>query len=65
MAEGGFAGDVARIARVLRLTMEGGWLDKMTMTTPYDLAESLATIHACAAAFFPRHFGPAGLLTRG
>ncbi len=62
MAEGGYQGHVQRIARVLRVTTEGVWLDMMSMTTPYDIAESQATIYACAAAFFPRHFGPEGLL---
>jgi AcrR family transcriptional regulator len=32
MAEGGYQGDVRRIARVLRITTEGVWLDMMTMT---------------------------------
>ena len=64
MAEGGYGGDVRRIARVLRITTEGVWLDMMTMTAPYDVAESQATIFTCAAAFFPRHFGPEGLLAR-
>jgi len=60
--EGGYSNNVSRIARILRITSEGVWLDMMTMTTPYDVAESQATIYACAAAFFPRHFGPDGLL---
>ena len=62
MAEGGYLGEVRRIARVLRITAEGVWLDMMTMKAPYDVAESQATIFTCAAAFFPRHFGPEGLL---
>jgi AcrR family transcriptional regulator len=64
MAEGGYAGEVVRLARILRITTEGVWLDMITMRTPYDVAESQATIYACAAAFFPRHFGPDGLLHR-
>ena len=63
MDEGGYTGDVRRIARVLRISTEGVWLDMMTMASPYDVAESQATIFTCAAAFFPRHFGPDGLLT--
>jgi AcrR family transcriptional regulator len=62
MDEGGYGGHVQRLARVLRITTEGVWLDMMTMTSPYDVVESQATIYACAAAFFPRHFGPNGLL---
>ena len=65
MAEAGYTGDMRRIARVLRITTEGVWLDMMTMTAPYDVGESQATIFTCASAFFPRHFGPEGLLTRG
>ncbi len=62
--EGGYDGPTVRMARILRITTEGVWLDMMTMQNPYDVAESQATIFACAAAFFPRHFGPEGLLNR-
>lgn len=61
LAEGGYPGTPARIARVLRVTIEGVWLDLMTMSAPYAPDEALATVHACAAAFFPGHFGEAGL----
>lgn len=64
MAEGGYVGEVRRNARVLRITAEGVWLDMMTMTAPYDVRESQATIFTCAAAFFPRHFGLEGFLTQ-
>ncbi len=59
MAEGGYAGDPARVARVLRVTVEGVWLDLMTMNTPYSREEALATVMVCAESFFPRHFGAA------
>ena len=59
--EAGYAVDVARTARVLRVTTEGVWLDMMTMQAPYDLNEALATLMTCAAAFFPRHFDVGGL----
>ena len=62
MAEGGYTGSPIRIARIIRLTTEGVWLDMITMRTPYDVAESQATIYTCAASFFPRHFGPDGLM---
>lgn len=62
--EGRYDGPTVRMARILRITTEGVWLDMMTMQNPYDVAESQATIFACAAAFFPRHFGPEGLLNR-
>jgi TetR/AcrR family transcriptional repressor of bet genes len=61
MAEGGYTGSPIRIARIIRLTTEGVWLDMITMRAPYDVAESQATIYTCAATFFPRHFGPDGL----
>ncbi len=57
---GGDGGNPARIARVLRVTVEGVWLDLMTMQAPYSRDEALATVHCSAAAFFPRHFGDAG-----
>lgn len=60
--DGGYAGDPVRIARVLRVTVEGCWLDMMTMVTPYSQAEALATVMTAAAAFFPRHFDGQGLV---
>ncbi len=58
----GYAWNAARAARVLRVTTEGVWLDLMTMSDPYGRDEALATVWACAAAFFPRHFGAEGRL---
>ncbi|MFN0114191.1 MAG: TetR family transcriptional regulator C-terminal domain-containing protein [Paracoccaceae bacterium] len=58
--KGGYAGDAARFARVIRVTIEGTWLDLITMKAPYSAPEALATVHTAAAAFFPRHFGAAG-----
>ena len=60
--EGGYGYDATRAARVLRVTLEGVWLDMMTTNTPYSRAEALATVYACAAAFFPRHFTGEGLM---
>lgn len=65
LTEDGQTGNAARIARVIRVTTEGVWLDMMTMNAPYSMAEGLATVYTCAAAFFPRHFGPEGLLAGG
>lgn len=62
VAEGGYGGDPVIVARVLRVTIEGVWLDMMTMAAPYGRDEALRTIHACAAAFFPRHFDQKGLI---
>ena len=61
-AEGSYGYEPIRAARVLRVTTEGVWLDMMTMSSPYDRAEALSTVHSCAAAFFPRHFSDAGLI---
>jgi AcrR family transcriptional regulator len=61
IAADGAALDPRRVARVLRVTIEGVWLDLMTMNAPYDRDEGQGTVHTCAAAFFPRHFTGAGL----
>ncbi|MFZ1679384.1 MAG: TetR family transcriptional regulator C-terminal domain-containing protein [Rhizobiaceae bacterium] len=54
--------DPRHVARVLRVTMEGVWLDLMTTTTPYSRDEARRTVYTCAAAFFPCHFRPNGLI---
>jgi len=61
IAETGAAHDPARVARILRVTIEGTWLDLITMRTPYSRAEALATVFVCAAAFFPDLFDADGL----
>lgn len=64
IAEGGYSGELARadrVARVLRVTVEGVWLDLATMAPPYSAEEALATVYTSAAAFFPRHFTESGL----
>ncbi|MFN3824558.1 MAG: TetR/AcrR family transcriptional regulator [Pseudorhodobacter sp.] len=61
-SEFGYDRDPVRAARVMRVTVEGVWLDLMTMRTPYSQAEAMATVWTCAAAFYPRHFGPDGPL---
>lgn len=61
IAEGGYGWEAVRVARVLRVTTEGVWLDMMTMSNPYGRDEALATTLTCAAAFFPRHFTDRGL----
>lgn len=55
-AEGRYGYNPTLAARVLRVTLEGVWLDMMTMNSPYSRAEALTTVYACAAAFFPDHF---------
>ena len=53
---GGYGGNPVRMARILRLTIEGAWLDLMTMEAPYSVEEALATARTCAAILFPRDF---------
>ena len=62
IADYGYAGEPVRVARVIRLTGEGLWLDLMNALAPYSVDEALRTIMTCAAAFFPRHFTPDGLI---
>lgn len=61
-ADHGYSGNPARVSRVLRVTVEGVWLDMMTLSAPYDLQEAQATVMTSVAAFFPRHFNAKGLL---
>ena len=58
---GTYGRDARHVARVIRVTIEGTWLDLMTMTAPYDRDEALTTVRTCAALCFPDHFTPTGL----
>jgi AcrR family transcriptional regulator len=62
---GGYALNPTRAARILRVTMEGTWLDLITMTEPYSGEEAKTTIFTCAAALFPAHFTEHGLKAAG
>ncbi len=57
--------DARRVARILRTTIEGTWLDMMTMVAPYGPDEALATVRTVAAMCFPDHFTPEGLRRAG
>lgn len=46
-----------RAARVIRIALEGVWMDMITQSDPYSRDEALATVLAAAAAFFPSRFG--------
>jgi TetR/AcrR family transcriptional repressor of bet genes len=59
--QGGYGRNAVRVARVIRVTTEGVWLDMMTMATPYPRDEALATVRSCAALCFPDHFDEGGL----
>ena len=63
ISEGGYQLDPDRVARVLRVTLEGVWLDMMTLSKPYARAEAMRTVFTCAAAFFPQHFDGGGVVT--
>jgi TetR/AcrR family transcriptional repressor of bet genes len=58
---GGYGHDPRQVARIIRLTIEGVWLDMMTMATPYTREVGLGTARTCAALCFPGHFAPDGL----
>lgn len=62
--EGGYTLDSRRAARVLRLTIEGVWLELMFSAKPYSHEEAVNTAYFCAATLFPRHFGGTGLISR-
>ncbi|MDH5529270.1 MAG: TetR family transcriptional regulator C-terminal domain-containing protein [Paracoccaceae bacterium] len=59
--ETGRCANPERVARVLRVTTEGVWLDMMTMNTPYIREEAQRTVFTCAAAFYPDTFTEDGL----
>jgi TetR/AcrR family transcriptional repressor of bet genes len=49
------------VARVIRVTTEGVWLDLMTMAAPYSRDAALETVRYAAHLCFPNHFTPQGL----
>ncbi len=63
-AEGGYRLDFRRAARVIRLTIEGVWLELMFSAKPYAKEEAVRTVYFSAAAMFPKHFNDMGLLSR-
>jgi AcrR family transcriptional regulator len=64
VADGGYTLDPARAARVIRVTVEGVWLDLISTAEPYSKDEALKTVYFCTAAFFPKHFDTDGLKLR-
>ncbi|MBH1973734.1 MAG: TetR/AcrR family transcriptional regulator [Rhodobacteraceae bacterium] len=60
-AKTGQGGDAVVTARVIRVVMEGVWVDMMTQSTAYSRDEGLRTVHCAVAALFPQLFGPDGL----
>jgi TetR/AcrR family transcriptional repressor of bet genes len=63
-ADGGYAMDARRAARVIRLTIEGVWLELMFSAKPYSSNEAMKTVYFCTSALFPKHFSDAGPLKR-
>lgn len=61
----GYSTDPVRAARLIRLTIEGTWLELMTLVNPYDQQEAKSTVWTCASALYPRHFAPEGPLPHG
>ena len=64
IAEGGYGTDHRLAARVLRLSIEGVWLELTLSPPPYPLEEARRTAFFCAATLFPRHFDADGLISR-
>lgn len=58
----GYAGNPVRAARLIRIAIEGTWLELMTMAEPYGQQEALMTVWTCAAGLYPRHFTEQGPL---
>ena len=56
VAEGFYPVDPVLAARILRLVIEGTWLDMMTQQSPYSPTEARRTVMASARLCFPRHF---------
>lgn len=60
-AEGDYGRDALTVSRMIRVTIEGVWLDMMTMANPYPRDEALAVVRTAAALCFPNHFTVQGL----
>ncbi len=60
-AKTGRGGDAALMARVIRVVMEGVWVDLMTQSAAYSREEGQRTVHCAVSALFPQLFGPDGL----
>ena len=62
IAEGGYPFDIEAVARVVRVTLEGLWLELMNAVEPYPIEEALSAMFQLAMAFFPQHFDKKGAL---
>ncbi len=52
--------DPVHIARIIRVTIEGIWLDMMTIAGPYPRSEASQTVRICTSLCFPDHFDRSG-----
>jgi len=52
----GYAHDPERTARLIRIMVEGVWLDLMTLEVPYSVSEAFETVLTGTRALYPRHF---------
>lgn len=62
--EGGYQLDAVTVARALRVTVQGLWLDLQTTASPFAREEAARTIRVCVTAFFPKHFNESDLLDK-
>ena len=53
--------DPVHVARMIRVIIEGTWLELMTTAEPYSPDDALTTVRTCVALCFPDHFTPEGL----
>nr|WP_316651158.1 TetR family transcriptional regulator C-terminal domain-containing protein [uncultured Gellertiella sp.] len=62
--DGGYAVNARDAARVIRILLEGIWLDLITMTNPYSNEDAMRTAFTAVAALFPKHFTASGPIAR-
>jgi len=52
----GYTHCAEQTARLIRIMIEGVWLDLMTLEAPYSVSEAFETVIAGTRALYPRHF---------
>lgn len=52
----GYTRSPDQTGRLIRIMIEGVWLDLMTLARPYSVDEAFATVLSGTRALFPRHF---------
>jgi TetR/AcrR family transcriptional regulator, transcriptional repressor of bet genes len=60
IADAGYALDPVHAARILRLVLEGIWVDMISLDGTYPLTEARQTVTVALALCFGRHFAPDG-----